>query len=246
MSAAAASFDAWIKLYRPDENSVNSAVSYYEKGHLLGALLDLEVRLRSGGKHGLDQVAREVHRRGKQGIGEAEMAAALKAATGSDFTSWLERHVHGTAELPFVAALRAAGLALEAKEGAKAAGGALGVSLRASGGRLTLASVLRGGAGDRGGLSAGDEVLALDGARVDEGSLRDRLAAKKPGERVRLTVFRDDLLREVEVELGAAPRRRRAALVRRPSAEQRARLDAWLGEDAVAELEKEKAAGSRS
>jgi len=46
MSAEEASFDAWIKYYRPDENSVNSQLSYYDKGELLGLLLDMIIRER--------------------------------------------------------------------------------------------------------------------------------------------------------------------------------------------------------
>ena len=52
------SFDAWIKLYRPDENSANSSVSYYRKGEVVCALLDLEIRARSGGRASLDARAR--------------------------------------------------------------------------------------------------------------------------------------------------------------------------------------------
>ena len=43
------SFDAWIKLYRPDENSVNSTISYYLKGGVVALLLDLEIRARTDG-----------------------------------------------------------------------------------------------------------------------------------------------------------------------------------------------------
>ena len=59
MSVEEASFDAWIKYYRPDENSINSSVSYYEKGELLGMLLDLEIRRRTSGAKSLDDVMRE-------------------------------------------------------------------------------------------------------------------------------------------------------------------------------------------
>src|ERR1043165_1773560 len=60
-SAEESSFDAWIKYYRPDENSSNSQVSYYEKGALLGLLLDLEIRRRSNNAHTLDDVMRALY-----------------------------------------------------------------------------------------------------------------------------------------------------------------------------------------
>ena len=61
MSVEEASFDAWIKYYRPDENSVNSQISYYDKGALLGMLLDLIIRKRSGGARSLDDVMRYLY-----------------------------------------------------------------------------------------------------------------------------------------------------------------------------------------
>ena len=57
-SVEEASFDSWIKYYRQDENSINSQVSYYEKGAILGLLLDLEIRKRSNGAKSLDDVMR--------------------------------------------------------------------------------------------------------------------------------------------------------------------------------------------
>jgi predicted metalloprotease with PDZ domain len=61
MSAEEASFDAWVKYYRPDENAVNSQISYYDKGALLGLLLDLEIRKRSSGAKSLDDVMRYLY-----------------------------------------------------------------------------------------------------------------------------------------------------------------------------------------
>src|SRR5262249_44949299 len=55
-SAEEASFDTWIKFYRQDENSDNSQVSYYDKGAILGLLLDLEIRNHSNGAKSLNDV----------------------------------------------------------------------------------------------------------------------------------------------------------------------------------------------
>src|SRR5438093_11244511 len=58
MSAEEASFDSWIKFYRPDENTVNSQISYYDKGELLGLLLDLHIRRRTNNATSLAAVMR--------------------------------------------------------------------------------------------------------------------------------------------------------------------------------------------
>ena len=60
-SAEESSFDTWIKYYRQDENSVNSQISYYDKGAILGLLLDLEIRKRSNGAKSLDDVMRYLY-----------------------------------------------------------------------------------------------------------------------------------------------------------------------------------------
>jgi len=60
-SAEESSFDTWIKFYRQDENSINSQVSYYDKGAILGLLLDLEIRKGSGGAKSLDEVMRYLY-----------------------------------------------------------------------------------------------------------------------------------------------------------------------------------------
>jgi predicted metalloprotease with PDZ domain len=43
-SVAQASFDAWVKYYRQDENTPNATVSYYTKGALVALCLDLTLR----------------------------------------------------------------------------------------------------------------------------------------------------------------------------------------------------------
>ena len=57
-SAEQASYDAWIKLYRPDENSANTSISYYTKGAVVGWLLDARIRHATDGKKSLDDLMR--------------------------------------------------------------------------------------------------------------------------------------------------------------------------------------------
>lgn len=109
----------------------------------------------------------------------------------------------------------------------------LGARLNRDGARTVVAGVPAGCPAEAGGLYAGDEVLALDGLRVDAGSLPARLAARRPGDVVTLTVFRRDQLRELRVTLGTRPRDR-FEVVALPEAEvdapARARYQAWMGE----------------
>lgn len=216
-SAEAASFDAWIKLYRPDENTQNTSVSYYLKGCLIAMLLDLEIRYRTGNKRSLDDVMVSTYREYTlqgQGIQEDEFQAICEAnlvgeaEVGASLQRFFDGFVRGVSELPFVEYLELAGLHMELgwKEdeyGERLAG--IGVRLRKQDGRSIVDTVFVDGPAYHADISAGDELIALDGFRVSKETIGDRLAGRQIGERVALAYFRRDELREVEITLGQRP-----------------------------------------
>ncbi|HEX6850401.1 MAG TPA: PDZ domain-containing protein [Candidatus Polarisedimenticolaceae bacterium] len=210
------SFDTWIKLYRPDENSVNSGISYYLKGSIVAFLLDLEIRHRTSGKTSLDDVLRHLvaaHPASRPGFAETDgfLAAVEKVAGahGGAFRRFFERYVAGRDELDLAQGLAYAGLVPEwgwrrPVDGRSPAW--LGASFRKEGERTLVATSRSDGPAHAAGLYPGDELLALDGRRVDETSLAARLAERKPGDVVTLTAFRRDELVDVPVRLAAAPK----------------------------------------
>jgi predicted metalloprotease with PDZ domain len=231
-----ASFDAWIKHYRPDENSVNSTISYYLKGGAVALLLDLEIRARSRGARSLDDVMRVLWRDfGARGVGFAddEFARVVEDAAGVPLDDFFARYVRGRDELDARATLGAVGLAVKESwdgvgEGDPAPGW-LGATVKDDG---VIAASLAGGPAERAGLYALDEIVALDGLRADAAAVKEQLALRKPGERVTFTVFRRDELRTVEVTLGEHPRDKlQLAAVADPTDAQRAAYQAWLGEE---------------
>jgi predicted metalloprotease with PDZ domain len=233
------SFDAWIKLYRPDEHSVNSTVSYYLKGSLVCLAMDLLIRRRSGGQRSLDDVLVHLWRAfGEQDrpFEDAEVEREFSAAAEVDLSDLFERAVRGREDPDLAGALLGAGLVLEAKhpkdEDLEGPPPWLGLNCRGDGGRVTVVNVLAGGSSEGHDLYAGDEIVALDGFRVsDERSLERRVAARRPGEAVRLTLFRRDELRQVEVVLSERPPDKIEIVpVDEPTPEQRALHLAWLGE----------------
>ncbi|MCA6216866.1 M61 family metallopeptidase [Ideonella sp. B7] len=162
-SVAEASFDAWVKYYRSDENTPNSTVSYYTKGSLVALLLDL--RLRQAGSS-LDVLMRALWARClRTGLTEADVLAEVERLAGAALAGELQTWVHGRDELPLAEALTALGVQVGHESPAWVA--ALG--LRLSEGPITgvqVKSVLRGSAAARAGVSAGDELLAVDGWRI--------------------------------------------------------------------------------
>jgi predicted metalloprotease with PDZ domain len=214
-SAEEASFLAWVKLYRPDENTVNSSVSYYLKGELVALALDLALR-RAGSS--LDVLLRTlVAHHAERGLPEDGVEEAAAAILGEGAArSFFDRFVRGVE--PLELGLEQVGLRIQRRasagfddkggtprpENGKPEPGWLGIDL-AGGQKLQVQSVREGSPAARAGLYAEDEIAAEDGLRIDRGALWDRLCQVGPGGKLRLTVFRRDELREVEVPLAPAP-----------------------------------------
>ena len=163
-SVADASFDAWIKYYRADENTPNATISYYAKGSLVALCFDLT--LRSEGKGSLDDAMRLLWQKSGGGpIDEADIAAALEAVGGRSYERELAAWVHGTDELPLAALLQRFAVEIDAQPATLAQ--RLGVRVNES--ALTgvkVTHVLRDGAGERAGLAPGDELIAAAGWRL--------------------------------------------------------------------------------
>jgi predicted metalloprotease with PDZ domain len=238
-SLECASFDAWIKFYRPDENSINTSVSYYLKGAVVAALLDLEIRRRTIGERSLDDVMCHLYQTypiDEPGVADRHgYVQAINDMTGQDLGDFFERYIAGMDELPYDELLGAAGLRLrwdwkDAPNGEPKP--TLGVRLKQNGGQLLVASVLSDGPAYAAGLSADDEIVAIDGHRVvDEASLRDRLHDHRAGDQVTLTVFRREELRTIDIPLAPAPHDKlHLEQVADPTDEQRRVQRSWLGQ----------------
>ncbi len=221
-SAESASFDAWIKLYRPDENSVNSAMSYYTKGELLGLMFDIEIRALTGNAKSLDDVMRlllENHGLPKPGFTDAELKAAFEKVAGVDLTNFWSRFVAGRDEIDFAAYFNKAGLQLTKgyrpgspyATGKTDKPGALGIRTRANGDRVVVANVIAGSPAYEGGVNAGDELVAIDGKKIDASNGVERqgqpglLNDMRAGQRVTLIVFRHERLMNFDLTAAGKP-----------------------------------------
>ena len=207
-SVAESSFDAWTRYYKQDENSPNALVSYYTKGALVALGLDLLIRQESAGAHSLDDVmrllwqryGRDFYRGKAQGLAEDGLPALIKEATGVDARRFIARHAYGTADVPLAELLAAQGVKLQWKASVNIP--SLDVRTRKQGDSLVLATVLEGGAGHKGGLSAGDVLVAIDGLKVEGAAgVEVLLGQYRVGDRVSVHVFRRDELRVFQVRL---------------------------------------------
>lgn len=157
-TVAQASFDAWVKYYRQDENTPNATISYYTKGALVALCLDLT--LRQEGRTTLDAVMRALWQHCAGGpMTEADLRTVLHRLAGRSFDAELDAWVHSTAELPVPACLAAHGVEAQCDEPPPAQRWGLRVT---ENGAIRVQSVLRGSMAERAGMAAGDEWLGIE------------------------------------------------------------------------------------
>ena len=242
-----ASFDAWIKFYRPDENSPNATVSYYLKGSLVALALDLEIRLRSGGSHSLDTVMQALwHEFGgddSSGLTDGDFERLTGRVCGLDLAAFFHQNLRTTVDPPLGILLAQFGVLLHmrSRDSEGDSGGRpgrhqgkarpwLGMKLKNADGRAMVSHVVESGPAQLAGIHAGDELVALNGCRVGTDNLQvlaDRLPLD--GE-CSCYIFRDQRLMSIILSPMPAPRDTcYLGLDPQADADAVARRDSWLG-----------------
>jgi len=234
MTAEESSFDTWIKYYRQDENSINSQISYYDKGAIIGLLLDLEIRKLSRGSKSLDDVMRhlysEFYKKGRN-YTPADFQQICEVMAGSSLENFFSKYVRGREELDYDTALAAAGLHLETGSAATrpVPKPYLGADLAQEGERLMVKRVYAGAPAYEQGLNTGDQIVALNNMRATRDFFEARLAEKRPGDLVTLTIFRADDLSMLAIKLGGkVDASSRIVPLPNPSVEQKRIYQSWL------------------
>lgn len=199
-SVTESSFDAWIKLYRPDEHSIHSTISYYTKGAVLAWLLDARVREATQSARSLDDVMRIAYERyGRdRGYSTEEFLSVIEEVGGTEVQEWVRGATELSAsELEYDQAVKWFGLRFHPPSGA--AKPRIPVSTANEGGRLLVKEVLDPGCP----LSPGDEILGIDGHRVRPERWSEIVERYRPGEHVVVHLSRDERLHLEKVEVVA-------------------------------------------
>jgi predicted metalloprotease with PDZ domain len=223
------SFDAWIKLYRPDANSGNSQISYYIKGEMVSLLLDLLIRVHHGNQLSLDDVMRQMWEKfGKDEVGYTpeQLEGVIESVAGMDLGDFFKRYLHGLEDLPFNQYLQPFGLQLVEEKNEEPY---LGVRINTENGREIIKFVEAGSPAQFVGIDAGDELLAIDGIRVGN-QLNERLKDYQTNDSIQVTVFHQDELRTYSVTLAASiPSKYQLKVVENPSFTEMENFAGWLG-----------------
>lgn len=209
-SLAESSFDAWTKFYRPDANTLNAVVSYYNKGALVSLCLDLRLRAASGGEVDLGTVMRVAWERyGRSGtpVPEHGLEALAAEVSGLDLDDFFVRYVHGTADPPLAETLGAFGVHCErrpASDPGEAMQAALGLRL-APGDSDRVLHVFDDSPAQAAGVCPDDRLVALAGLAVNAETLAARLRPHPPGTILPLHVLRGEELLCLELTAAAPP-----------------------------------------
>jgi predicted metalloprotease with PDZ domain len=254
-----ASRDAWIKLYRPDENSPNVTISYYTKGAVIAFVLDAKIRHATNGAKSLDDVMRLAFQRysGAKGYTTDEFRKTAEEVAGIDLRDWWHTTIDTTAELDYTEALdlyglrfttfelndrRRGGTASPVATNGEAGGGGgngarnpdrayLGLVWKNEGGRLLVSQVRRGTPAFDAGFSVDDEILAIGDFRVRVDQFNTRLESYRAGQTVTFLIARRDELTRVNVTFGHEPEERwRLEPKPDPTADQQHQRLGWVTE----------------
>jgi predicted metalloprotease with PDZ domain len=191
---AHASFDAWIKAYRPNENSSNTTMTYYSRGAVIGAVLDAYLIQRSKGKQSLDGFMQLLYQKYaldlKRGFSETEFEQELANYCGEDMHAFFKQYVNGTAIIPYQQYFEPMGLKVTDQTSTLTN---FGAALE-PGEVLKVRTVRSGSAAEDAGISVGDEILACDGFRIDKAGLENKYNNLQPGVSMELLLSRDGKL----------------------------------------------------
>jgi len=198
---AEASFDAWIKFWRSKQNAYNAESDYYGKGSQVSLLLDLEIRQRSKNKHSMDNVLRTMFERYPltKGFTNSDLQKVCEEFGGSSFKEFFQNYIYGTVPLPWEQSLAYAGLDVSQKDSTKKIG--LGMTTQDVGEKTRISNVTPNSPAEKSGLEINDEIVALNGFRIRTADLNDRIGSMNVGTEIVLTVFRNDKLKEITLNL---------------------------------------------
>jgi len=231
-SAEEASLDAWLEKYPQYRLPVRS-ISYYNKGEVLGFLLDLEMRRASNGSKSLRDLFRwmnENYARRERYFNDSDgVREAAEVLTGSDFRPFFRAYVAGVQELPYDEELATVGLKLQRTNRISATTGF--ESVRNFDSAPVVVSVVEGSDAAKAGLTAGDSILEVNG-RQAAAEVEEMLAGKQPGDNIKLRLQGRSGVRDVKIKLGARREQDfKIVDLDNVTPAQRARRAAWLASE---------------
>ena len=199
---AHASFDAWVKAYRPNENSSNTSMSYYSRGSIIAALLDVMIIENSNGKKCLDHFLQALYsnfyeNKGR-GFTSKEFKKELESFVGKNLDEFYVKYIDGTEIPPYSNIFGRIGV--DVQDVSKSYPD-FGASISSSGGKAIIKSIRSNSAAEDAGLSVNDEIIGCNGYRVGKNDIESVMQSLENGDELELLISRDDILFSVEFKM---------------------------------------------
>ena len=202
-SAATSSFDTWIKQYRPDENSQNVSISYYNKGAMHAVALDIEILYNTNGEKCLDDVMRAAYEKfyllENRGFEEYEFLELAESVTGVDLKDIFDA-AHKTDDIDYNKYFNKVGYELidHSDELDKVS---LGIKIASNENKTVIKHVDRNSGAWIGGLNVDDELIAINGHRIEGNgrALEYFVSNAKDGDIMNILIARDGLIKTLNI-----------------------------------------------
>lgn len=197
-----ASFDAWIKAYRPNENSPNTTASYYSRGSVIAMVLDAKIITKYQGKKTLDDFMQLIYQKyyvdKGRGFSESEFKQELTDFLGESMDAFYAKYIDGT-EIPDYGSIFApVGLKVDYVGQAKPS---VGMSMKESGGKTIISYIRSNSAAEDAGLSVNDELIGVNWIRADKKTLEDYFGTVIDGEMINILFARGDQIFATEMRV---------------------------------------------
>lgn len=202
MTLEESSYNAWIKLYLPNENSKNTSISYYNKGMIVAMILDLEIIKRTNGEKSFDDVLRALYgfyTKNDRGFTVEEFWNIVNDVAGSDMTEFWDTYIRTTEEVPYDKYFEYVGMKLVDQNQDKETP-SLGIKTKSENGKCLITEIELNSSAADAGLSVNDEIIAIDSFRVS-GDAKDDIDHLKIGSKVDMMISRNGVIRTYAVEV---------------------------------------------
>jgi predicted metalloprotease with PDZ domain len=202
-SATQSSYDTWTQgPFGGGRGGLRKTISYYDKGAILGFLLDLNIRQVTRNRCSLDDVMRKLYvtfyKDKQRGFTDREFQEVAEGIAGCPLTEIFE-YASSPKAIDYSKYLAYAGLQLdEPKELPEAY---LGILAEKVDDRLVVAAVEPDSPADRARIIAGDEIKAIDGQQAGDLELNQLISSRRPGQRLKLSLLRGEKNLEIELVL---------------------------------------------
>ena len=199
-----ASFDAWIKAYRPNENSHNTTMSYYSRGSIIAMILDVQIIKKYNGKRSLDNFMQDLYSKyyinKKRGFSEKEFKQELEKILGKSIEQFYVDYIDGTKIPNYSEIFSPLGLNIEYIGKSKPS---VGMTLTSSQGKTIVKSIRNNSSSEQAGISVNDEIIGCNGIRANKKSLDIYFNTVELGDEIDILFARDEQIFSTTIIVGA-------------------------------------------